>query len=286
MKVDVVLPAGGRLRELASETGTEVKALLPLAGTTLLARTVRALRATGRVGRIVVVGPPEVATQTSLGADAVLPEGDSGAENALRGLAWLRGARRPSPRVLILATDLPFVTPEAVTHFLDACPPEAGLCVPVIERQEFTARFPRAALRTVKLRDGQWAIGCAFLVDPEAFARNEALVRRAFAARRSQWAMARLLGLGFILRFLFRQLTMPQIQDKCLQLLGCSGRAIRGCPPELGFDVDYPQDYHYAALRLRLRPAWTALVPPVGPRKSGPWLGTPASCVPSGRRLH
>ncbi len=248
MTVDVVLPAGGRLHELASKAGTEVKALLPLAGMTLLERTLRALRATGRVGRIVVLGPPEIALQNPVGADAALPETDSGADNVLRGLAWLRDTQHEQPlrRVLVLATDLPFITPRAITHFLDACPDESEVCVPVIERREFAARFPHAAAPLVPLRDGQWLIGCAFLVDPSALLRNEPLIRRAFEARTSHWAMARMLGAGFIVRYLLRRLTVPQIQEKCLQLLGCSGQAVRGCSPELGFDVDRPRDYHYA----------------------------------------
>lgn len=248
MKIDAVLPAGGRIKgPLARQMGTEVKALLPVGGRPMLVRTLAAVRATGRIGRIAVIGPPEVAPQAAPFADTVLPEGESGAANILRGLEWVQAANGGSTeRLLILTTDLPFLTPEAICGFLDRCPPDRDICVPVLEREELRARFPGYRGRTVPLRDGAWAIGCAFLVNPEAMTRNQRLVTRVFAARRSQLAMARLLGPGFILRFLTRRLALPEIEAKCLRMLGCSGAAVRGCAPELGFDIDYPADYAYA----------------------------------------
>ena len=252
MRVDAVLPAGGRISsDVAREAGTQIKALLQFGGITVLEQSLRTVRATGRIDRIVVVGPSEIAPHAEHLADAVLPEADSGAGNIMRGLQWLRmatGGNDPG-RVLILTTDLPFLRPEAIKGFLDGCPPELDLCVPVIERHEFELRFSRPPARYVHLRDGEWMIGCAVLINPAAILRNYRMVERVFAARRSQFGMARLLGPRFIWRFLTRRLTIEQIESKCLEMLGCTGGAIRGCAPELGFDIDYPEDYRYAALR-------------------------------------
>ena len=56
---DVILPAGGRITgDFAKMAGTEVKALISLDGQTILKRTIEALQATKRVGRLVVIGPP------------------------------------------------------------------------------------------------------------------------------------------------------------------------------------------------------------------------------------
>jgi molybdopterin-guanine dinucleotide biosynthesis protein A len=252
MKLDAVLPAGGRIKgELAREVGTELKALLRFGPDTVLEQTLKTLRATDRVRRIAVVGPQEIARYAERLADVVLPETNSGAGNILRGLEWVRAASEgtPAERVLILTTDLPFLSADAITGFLDACPAEMDLCVPVLNRQEFEARFARSHSRYVRLRDGDWMIGCAFLIRPQAVLRNRVMIERVFAARRSQIAMARLLGPWFVLRFLTRRLSVKQIEAKCLQLLGCAGVGIRGCAPELAFDIDYPEDYRYAAAR-------------------------------------
>jgi len=77
------------------------------------------------------------------------------------------------------------------------------------------------------------------------------MIERVFAARRSQIGMARLLGPLFVLRFLTRRLSLKQIEGKCLKMLGCAGIGIRGCAPELAFDIDYVSDYRYAAAQWR-----------------------------------
>src|SRR5258706_4161042 len=90
--VDAVLPAGGRISgAFAQTTGVEIKALIALEGQTILRRTIAALRACGRIGRIVVIGPEEALREArEAGADATPEEGASGPENYLRGLELLQ----------------------------------------------------------------------------------------------------------------------------------------------------------------------------------------------------
>jgi hypothetical protein len=245
MSIDVVLPAGGRLKgAFATEAGAEVKALISLGGETVLARTLRVLRETGRVRRLVVIAPAGVSDP---GADVVLPEAATGPDNILLGLRWLQEQEGgASERVLLLTTDLPFLTPRALTDFLDACPAHLDLCAPLVSRAAFEARFPGHDIEFVRLRDGEWTLGCAYLLDPAAIIANQSHIARVFAARKSQLRMARLLGPGFILRFLLRRLAVPDIADRAAQILGCSMAAVPDSPPELAFDIDRPSEYRYA----------------------------------------
>lgn len=249
MGIDVILPAGGRIAgAFAEEAQTPVKALIAWDGATVLERTLHVLRASERVGRLVVIGPAEVASHSSAvrAADAVLPEGTSGPDNIFRGLDWLQNNGRPNTRVLIVTTDLPFLTAEAVSGFLNACPPDIEICLPAIRREAFEARFPGAINQYVPLRDGAWTLGCAFLIDADALLRSRVHIERVFRARKSQFAMAQLLGPVFTTRFLFRQLSIPDIERRCSQILGCQGRAVMDCSAELAFDIDTIEDYQYA----------------------------------------
>jgi GTP:adenosylcobinamide-phosphate guanylyltransferase len=249
--IDVILPAGGRISgEFAAEAGAEVKALIEVGGRTVLQRTLDALRATGQVRRAIVIGPHEIADHAcAKSADAVLPEGgDSGPANILRGIEWLSdtdGSR--AGRVLIVTTDLPFLTPEAISTFIDSCPPDIDLCLPLVSKKAFEKRFPGSDNQYVKLADGSWTLGCGFLVNPEAIESNRDQIERVFAARKSQIGMARLLGLGFIIRFLTGRLSVSHIEKRCTHMLGCSGKAIPGSCPELAFDLDNIGEYRYAA---------------------------------------
>ena len=203
-RFDVILPAGGRISgEFAEKAGTTVKTLITFEGQTILHRTLVALRKTGRAGRIVVIGPPEVLAEAQrMGVEGLLPEGDSGPENILRGLRWLSEARELERvalemastviqeegggfRVLIVTTDLPFLTAGALERFLDACPPDAELAVPVVTQEAFDARYPNSGSTYTPLKDGSFTIGGAFVADGATVLRNEAHLHAVFAARKS-----------------------------------------------------------------------------------------------------
>ena len=259
--LDVILPAGGRISgEFAQRAGTDIKALIDFNGQTILRRTINTLRATHRIGRIAVIGPAAALDEArNCGADLLLPEGDSGPDNILRGLHALQQGKRekakllpltlnsqPSTKVLILTTDLPFLTADALNTFLDACPPETDIAVPIMTEREFTARFPGTQNEYVKLRDGAFTLGCAFVLNGEALLRNEGHLRALFAARKSQWQMARAVGFGTIIKFATRRLTVGELEARASKIAGCRGVAVPHMPPELAYDIDLPAEFEYA----------------------------------------
>jgi hypothetical protein len=245
--VDAILPAGGRIAgDSAAEAGTDVKALIEIDGHKLIDRAISELRAVDAVDRIVVIGPTDLA---GCAADVVLPERDTGPGNIFRGLDWLGENRSGAKRVLILTTDLPVITTRAINGFLDACPNDVDICVPVIRREEFETQFPGCTSTYVKLKGGDWTLGCAFLVDPNAVAENRTHIERIFNARKGQPAMARLLGPLMIARFMTRRLEIRHIEDRCRRIMGCSGAAVLGCDPALAFDIEEVRDLRYARNR-------------------------------------
>jgi CTP:molybdopterin cytidylyltransferase MocA len=247
-RTDVVLPAGGRISgAFAQAAGAEIKALIRVGEQTILRRTIEVFRATGRVRRIVVIGPEAALEEArAAGADGTLPEGDTGPENFFRGLAWLREqSGGPAARVTISATDLPFLTPEAIHHYWDSCPAQADIAVPMLAKAAFEARFPGSENLYVPLREGEITIGCVFQVNPEVLLRNRPHIERVFHARKSQFQMARLVGWRVALGLATKRLTIRAIEERCGQILGCRGAGVPDCAPELGFDIDQPQEFHY-----------------------------------------
>jgi hypothetical protein len=57
----------------------------------------------------------------------------------------------------------------------------------------------------------------------------------------------------FIARFVCRRLTVPHVQQRCEQILGCTGAAVLDCAPELAFDIDLPDEYRYALQWMKQR---------------------------------
>lgn len=259
-QVDAILPAGGRIHgKFAQEAGASVKCLIEIDGSALLERAVLAVQSTGIVGRTVVIGPDEVASHhASRNADAALQEGRSGPENIRSGLHWLSEKTSRAERVLILTTDLPFIAPAAILGFVERCPENADFCLPIYTRDEFLNAYPGCGAKFVRLQSGEWTTGCAFLVNPVAIESNWKHIERAFAARKSQVAMARLMGAMTIARQVTRRLDIHHVEKRCREILGCTGVAVTGCDPSLAFDIDDARDYHYAHQRPSGRSVSTA----------------------------
>ena len=246
--IDAILPAGGRIEgEFARRAGTDIKALIRLNGETLLHRTVQTLRETGRVRRIVVIGPEAVQQEArEAGADGTIAEGATGTENIYRGAEWLQTQNPAASRILIAATDLPFLTAGALTEYFAACPPDADVTVPVITQAAFEAEYPGSGSVFVPLRPEPVTTGCVFLLNAEVLTALRPRLEQFFASRKSQIGMARLLGAGFVVRYLLHRLTISDIEAQCRRLLHCKGVAVPGSPPELAFDIDLPAEFEYA----------------------------------------
>jgi GTP:adenosylcobinamide-phosphate guanylyltransferase len=246
---DIILPAGGRIDgEFAAEAGASIKALIQVNGASVLEHTLRAARECPRVARIVVIGPAELKPAISAQyAAGYIEEGETGPENVFRGLEWLREANGGghAARAVIMTTDLPFITGEHIGAFVAACPAEADVCVPVYERAEIEARFPDWGAEFVPMADGHWATGCGFLVNPATVLANRPRIEAIFSARKSQIGMGRLLGLGFVVKFLMHRLTIGSIVKRCEELLNCRAAAVHGAAPELCFDLDELKDLRY-----------------------------------------
>lgn len=247
-KLDAIIPAGGKLDEsFARIAGTRSKALIKFEKKTILETTIDALRDSGRIDRIIVVGSSEVIESSAVAnATDVLPEGGTGPENIFRGLDALMETVKQPERVVITTCDLPFVTGKSVSTFLDLCPENIDFCVPLIAKPDYEEAFPRAEATFVELRDGTFTTGCMYNVDTKALRKALHQIDRLFANRKSKLGMARVLGFTFAWKLLNKHLVVSDIEKKVFDLLGCTGRAVHDSPPELAYDVDYPEDYHYA----------------------------------------
>ncbi len=244
---DAILPAGGRIEpEFAAKVGTDVKALIQFDGQSILDRTLAALEATERVGRTIVIGGSEVQTQANGKASEILSEEASGPANILKGLRHLLASPNPPEKVLVVTTDLPFLTSDIINRYLDGCPGDRDICVPLISKSEWLERFPNSTATFAKLSDGAWTTGCAYLIDVSALESSMPQIEKVFQNRKSILGMAKLLGPKFLFKFISKTLNVPDVEAKITSMLGCTGAAIRNAPTELAFDIDAIDDYEYA----------------------------------------
>jgi GTP:adenosylcobinamide-phosphate guanylyltransferase len=239
--IPAVVTAGGRLEGvLAEATGQTIKALIPFEGIPLLRRVLKALEGSEVVRETVVVGPEALSEHT--GSASLLAEGGSGIENLTRGLQAIDAGEGFA---LFAASDLPFLCAESVQWLVKNAPSDADIIFPITDRQRYEARFPGTPGAWTRLNGAELTGGSVFLMRPAAIAKNRLLLERAFEARKSQWAMANLLGLGFALKFALGRLSVAAAEKRITELTGCRCLALHNAHPHLACDLDTHEEWLY-----------------------------------------
>jgi MobA-like NTP transferase protein len=239
-----VITAGGTVGgNFASAIGTPVKALAPFGARTLLDVAIDACEAAG-IGGVAVVGGSAVRAHLRGRDVRVIDAAEDGGENVLRALdAW------PGERFVYLTSDLPFASGDGVRDLIERSG-AAALAMALGDAGAYATRFPGAPLHVVALRGERVANGSAFAIAPGAVVPARALAGRFFDARKSLFALARLLGPAMCLRFATKRLTVAHVEAYGLRVLGVPVQALRGCDVGLCYDVDTLDDYRYACSLL------------------------------------
>lgn len=229
----VVLAGGGREPGLAE--GLPNKAFLPIAGIPMVERVMRALRAAPEVGRIVLVGPAEIPEGAVDLCDLRIPETQDLLGNALAGLRALA----PSPWVLLVASDLPLLTPQAVSEFLGRCREEGvEVYYPIVPREAVEASFPGLRKTYVRTVEGVFTGGGMVLVRPGILERLEPTIREVVEIRKNPARLASLFGPQYVVKYALGRLRIADVEERVRAIAGIRGKAVICHRPELAVDVD------------------------------------------------
>ncbi|WP_337187164.1 nucleotidyltransferase family protein [Phenylobacterium sp.] len=232
----VLAGSRGGADPVAAYGGAAHKALIRLGGETLLARVVGALRAAG-AGRIAVISShPEVRAEIArLGCEAL-------DEAAGPSLSVRAGAQALGAPLVVTTADHALLRPEWVGQFLADTPPDADVAVLVAARATVEAAAPDTKRTWLRLADGDWS-GCNLfhLATPRALAVLD-LWRRVESERKRPWRMARILGPGMLLRYLFRRLTLHAAAGRLGDLAGVQAAVVESPYGLASVDVDKPAD--------------------------------------------
>ncbi len=250
--------AGGTVRPedaLYPYTHGRPKALIDMGGRTMLERVVGALQASRQVEDVLVVGLDAAATAGLRFARPVelLPDQGSMVGNMLAGCAWFQAHRPDAAAILGCSADIPAITPAIVDAFIDACRPwDKAIYYNFVSRETLESRFPNSNRTYSKLNGMEVAGGDMIIVHPEVAERNRALIEMLTGARKQPWRIARIVGLPFLLKFLFRRVTFADIEAVAGRILGAPAKVVLGGPAELAMDADKP--YQVDMLRAEFAP--------------------------------
>lgn len=231
---DAIVLAGGGPEPTLDPTVAN-KALIPIAGRSMIAYVLDALRGARGVGKIAVVGPESLPPDVASRADVSLPARGSMLDSLARGVEALA----PRAHVLAVAADLPLLSSAAVDAFLDACAGrDAGIYYSIVPREVTEQRYPGVRKTYVRMVEGTFCGGGLILFAPAVVERLRPLVARAVAARKRPWQLAQMLGVGTLVKLALGRLSVVEAEARASALAGITTRAVIVPHPEIALDVD------------------------------------------------
>ena len=243
MKYTAVVLAGSRpgRDEFAAKFGTDLKALIPVAGEPMVRRPVRALLASKRVGEVVVMTLAPERLVEALPEDPRVKVRASSDTIALTMLALCKDESTKWP-LLVTTADHALLDTATIDQFAAAAD-GADIAIGVTERALLMRRLPNTRRTWLKFRGGAYTGANLFALSSPRVERAIQVWRSVEQDRKKAWRIISLLG---PIMMLVTALRLASLDDVLDQLSGRLGLKIRSVPlsnPLAGVDVDKPEDH-------------------------------------------
>ncbi len=246
MKIDAVILAGGKIdKKLAGSTDVQNKAFITIGDRMMVEYPIDAVRKIKDVERIVLVTDPDnVPAKVREKVDLVVDGGETIPSSLKAGVEALD----PKPfRVLVLPCDLPMINPQSIEEFLEySLTPPVDLTYAYLSRKNSEAKYPHIHHTYAKLKEGVFCGTGLFCINPDVVGNCENFFNELSKNRKNLFALASLLGVGKIIKYILGILTIKEIESRLLEIMGCSGRGMETSFAEAGFNVDVPEDLEIA----------------------------------------
>ncbi|AWR87380.1 hypothetical protein Mtai_v1c21480 [Meiothermus taiwanensis WR-220] len=229
--------AGGNAGDpLAQKFGVASKTLVPYRGRPLLEYTLEALVQAGL--EVILVGP---SLPLNPPPQRALPDQGSLLANLEAGIKAAQGSK-----VLVSTGDMPFLQAEAVRWVLENAP-QAGFVYTIVARPTIEQRFPGMRRTYARVREGYFTGGNLVIIDKKLFFTALPLLRQALELRKKPLALARMIGLGTLVKVLLGRADIPGLEARVSQIIGVPAKALITPYPEIGVDIDKEEDLRWLA---------------------------------------
>ncbi len=231
----IVLAGQENRGALQNSSEERYEAEIQVAGRPMVDYVLDALGGAEGIDDIVLVAPDSIRRPGTIGARV---EGDIIA-NLLSGIQALPSLSGP---VLVVTSDVPLLTSRMIDQFLNEAPLGVDVVYPIIEKGLTQNKFPDTKRTYVKLRDGSFTGGNMFLINPVKFLEIQNEIKVLLDHRKSPIRLARDIGVMTLVRLILGNLSIRAAERRVGSLLNIQGRALIFPYPEVGVDVDKPQD--------------------------------------------
>jgi GTP:adenosylcobinamide-phosphate guanylyltransferase len=225
----------------AERFGTDLKALIPIAGEPMVRRPVRALLQSKSVGKILVLSQSPDRIKQALTEDSrvEVQESQGSIAEALEQLILDHVVQFP---MLITTADHALLDEQMIEDFISKAA-DTDLAVGVVERQSLLARLPQSERTWLAFRGGSYSGANLFSFGSIKVLAAIEQWRAVEQDRKKGWRVLSALGPTLFLGALLRVRTLDQSVAAVARRLGLSARAIVLGNPLAAVDVDKPVDH-------------------------------------------
>ena len=225
----------------AEALGTDLKALITVAGEPMLLRPVRALLASNCIGKVIVLGQAPERLRKALPEDPRIEVRASGPTIATT-LRSLCDAPETGWPLLITTADHALLDPSMVEEICAAAK-DVDVAMGVVERRALMRRLPQTRRTWIRLRGGAYTGANLFALRSAAVAPAIELWRAVEQDRKKGWRIVSAIGPGTLAGALLRLFTLNQLLARAGRRLGLTLKAVRLDNPLAGVDIDKPEDH-------------------------------------------
>jgi GTP:adenosylcobinamide-phosphate guanylyltransferase len=225
----------------AQAHGTDLKALIPVAGVPMVVRPVTALLQAAGIDRLIVLAQQPDRIRAVLPQDHRLTVEASNATIAATLEAILSNPATRFP-ILVTTADHALLDPAMIADF---CAKAAGadVAVGLVEQRPLMARLPATKRTWLKFRGGAYSGANLFAFGSSNGAKAVALWRSVEQDRKTGWRMIAALGPAVLLGAVLRLRTLDQTLASVGKRLGLDIRKVELANPLAAVDVDKPADH-------------------------------------------
>lgn len=251
MSYTAILLAGSRPGgdPFAAEFGTDLKALIPVAGEPMVRRPARALLASSSIGRIIVLSQAPERIAEVLPKDARIEFRMSQGTIAATMLALCDDPGVAWP-LLVTTADHALLHPATVDEFCSAAA-SADIAIGVVERAALMKRLPTTRRTWLRFRGGAYTGANLFALRSPEVAPAIALWRSVEQDRKKGWRLLSLFGPAVLAGAALRLLSIDDVLGRIGRKLGLTIKAVRLSDPLAGIDVDKAADHALAEAILK-----------------------------------
>ena len=161
--INALILAGTKKKgPLEIDENVDNKALIIINHRLMIDYIVDALNNSKNIDKILVIGPKnELHPSIGKKVEEILNTGNSLLENMEIGLNYFNS----SDNLLLLTSDIPLITPEAIDEFLRICTKrKACIGYPIITKEKIIKKYPETVRTYVKMKEGVFCGGkyCIF----------------------------------------------------------------------------------------------------------------------------